>query len=212
METNYHIAYDKGWEDLKKKSPVDIANTMNVSYLSDKQQFIVPYLNENYIVNCNEQTIHNQADDTIPEIGTSILILHYITFFQTKAELVNQWVSLKEIPKGGILFYPAFHKHSILGLIKTFKHQPSFLLECAKKIGGQPASLGHVSVVFKMFPKIPICVILWRGDDEIEANATILFDPSIEHFLHIESIICAGNYLANHLIKLATPQSNSGSL
>ena len=68
---------------------------MNVSYLSDKQQFIVPYLNENYIVNCNEQLIYNQADDTIPEIGTSILILHYITFFRTKIELVNKWVNLK---------------------------------------------------------------------------------------------------------------------
>ena len=207
METNYRIAYDKGWDDLKKKSPEDIANTMNVSYLSDKQQFIVPYLNENYIVNCNEQLIYNQADDTIPEIGTSILILHYITFFQTKAKLVNKWVSLKEIPNGGMLFYPAFHKESICGLIKTFGHQPSFLLECAKKLGGQPAPFGHASVVFKMFPQIPLCVILWGGDEEIEANATILFDPSIEYVLHIESIICAGNFLAKHLIKLATPQT-----
>ena len=74
---------------------LSITPSPNVSYLSDKQQFIVPYLNKNYIVNCNEQIIHNQADDTIPEIGTSILILHYITFFRTKIELVNKWVNLK---------------------------------------------------------------------------------------------------------------------
>lgn len=206
MESNYHIAYNKGWDDLKQKDPKDIANAMAVTYLNDKQQFIVPFLNETYIVDCNKQSICKEADGTVPGIGAAILILHYLTFFQTKAEPANKWVSLKEIPNGGMLFYPAFHKESIGGLIRAFGHQSALLLECAKRIGGQPAGFGDASAVFNMFPKIPLCVVIWEGDEEIAANATILFDPSIEHFLHIESVIGLGGYLASKLIKLAAPE------
>jgi len=210
LKTNYRVAYDKGWDDLKQKAPVDVANGMDVTYLSDKQQFIVPYLNDNYIVDCHKQTIHKEVDGTVPGIGASILLLHYLTFFQIKAELVNQWVSLKEIPNGGMLFYPAFYKETIVGLTNTFGHQPAFLLECAQRIGGQPTSFGDASAVFKIFPKIPLCVVIWEGDEEIAANATVLFDPSIEHFLHIESIIGVGGYLATKLIKIAKPETQRG--
>lgn len=210
LETNYRIAYDKGWEDLKLKNPDDIARTMDVTYLNDTQQFVVPYLNENYIVDCTKQTICKEADGSVPGIGASILILHYLTFFQTETALVNKWVSLKEIPNGGMLFYPAFHKESILGLVKAFGHQPSLLLECAKLLNGQPERYGDASAVFRVFPKIPLCVVIWEGDEEIAANATVLFDPSIEHLLHIESVIGLGGYLANKLIELAAPEIKRG--
>ncbi|XER15024.1 hypothetical protein SATMO3_53070 [Sporomusa aerivorans] len=187
-----------------------MASAMKVTYLSDKQQFIVPFFNENYIVDCNTQSICHAANGTVPGIGALILILHYLTFFETRAEPVHKWVSLKEIPNGGMLFYPAFHKESICGLIKAFGHQSSLLLECAKRIGGQQAGFGDASAVFQAFPQIPLCAVIWEGDEEVSANATILFDPSIEHYLHIESVIGLGGYLATKLIKLAAPESRRG--
>lgn len=183
---------------------------MNVTYLSDQQQFIVPFFNENFLVDCSRQSITKATDGQVPGIGASILILHYLTFFEVRAEPVHKWVSLKEIPNGGMLFYPAFHKESICGLIRSFGHQPALLLECAKQLGGQQAQFGDASAVFQVLPKIPLCAVVWEGDEEISANATILFDPSIEHFLHIESVIGLGGYLATKLIKLAAPESQRG--
>nr|WP_288186192.1 DUF3786 domain-containing protein [uncultured Sporomusa sp.] len=202
-KTNYRVALDKGWEDLKRKDPAEVADVMQVTYLSDSQQFIVPFFNEKFIVDCSRQTIYNAADGSVPGISARILILHYLTFFTSRQEPVCKWVSLKEIPGGGMLFYPAFYKDSIRGLIKAFGRQSALLLDCAKQIGGQPAGFGTVSAVFQVFPKIPLCVLIWEGDEEVPANATVLFDPSIEHFLHIESVIGVGSYLANKLIKLA---------
>ena len=183
---------------------------MDVLYLSENQQFVVPYLNENYIVDCVNKTIIKEKDCSVPKIGAAILILHYLTFFQASAEVAHKWVSLKEIPNGGMLFYPAFHKDAIGGLIKAFGNQASLLLECAKPLGGQPACFGDASAIFTVFPKIPLCVVIWEGDEEIAANATVLFDPSIAHFLHIESVIGLGGYLANSLIKLASPDYCQG--
>lgn len=206
MDTNYRIAYDKGWQDLKQKDPAEVARSMDVRYIEEEQQIVVPFLNESYTLDLKHQTITRKSDGQAPGIETAILVLHYLSFFQSLAEPANKWVSLKEIPNGGSLFYPAFHKTAIQGLIKAYGQQPQLLLEYAPRLAGQPAAFGDASAVFQVFPKIPLCVVIWEGDEEIAANATILFDPSIAHFLHIESVIGLGGYLANKLIKLAQEQ------
>ncbi len=206
MKNNYRVAYDKGWQDLRLKEPADIARNMQVEYAVDKQQFIVPFLNENYIVDLAKETLVRESDGEAPAIDAAILVLHYLSFFQSPAEVTGKWVSLKEIPNGGMLFYPAFHKEVICGLSRAYGQQTGIFPECAAKLGGQPVTFGDVAARFSVFPKTPMCVALWEGDEEVAANATVLYDPSIEYFLHIESIIGLGYYLARRLIKLA-PQS-----
>lgn len=203
MESNYRIAYDKGWQDLKLKDPAEIAKNMQIEYIPGKNQLIVPLLNENYIVDLTKDTLVSASNGEIPEIDAAILILHYLSFFQISAEVADKWVSLKEIPNGGMLFYPAFHKQVICNLIKAYGHQTGSFLECAASLGGQPVMFGDVAARFSVFPNTPLCVALWEGDDELPANATMLYDPSIQHFLHIESIIGLGYYLARRLIKVA---------
>jgi hypothetical protein len=203
LQSNYRIAYDKGWQDLKLKDPADIAANMQVEYIPNKQQIIVPFLNDNYIVDLAQGTLVRASDGKFPELDAAILILHYLSFFQASAKVAGKWVSLKEIPNGGMLFYPAFHKEAICGLIRAYGRQVGVFPECAARIGGQPVKFGDVAACFPVFPKAPMCVALWEGDEEVPANATILYDPSIEYFLHIESIIGLGYYLAKRLIKLA---------
>lgn len=202
MKNNYLVAINKGWKALLKKVPEEVAECMEVNYLKDKRQFIVPHFNEKYIVDCEQKTIKNEKNGSIASIELIILILHYLTFFTEKRDLECKWVSLKEIPNGGILFYPAFFRDSIKGLIKAFGHNTKLFLQCANKLGGHPGTLGTVSAFFHVFPKIYVYVVIWEGDEEIPANATMLFDKSITHFLHIESIIGIGGYLAKRLIQL----------
>ncbi|HEY3423452.1 MAG TPA: DUF3786 domain-containing protein, partial [Negativicutes bacterium] len=82
--------------------------------------------------------------------------------------------------------------------------QSKQLLSCAAALGGETALFGTASAIFHAFPEIPLCVIVWEGDEEVPANATILFDPSIGTLLHIESLIGLGMYLSKQLRLLAT--------
>ncbi|EGW39620.1 DUF3786 domain-containing protein [Desulfosporosinus sp. OT] len=207
METNYRIAYDKYWRDLKRKVPEKIATQLNVTYSSETRQFVVTFFDSEYILDWNDQTVYRKTDGQVPEIMASIIMLNYLAYARSPQETPKKWVSLKEIPNGGMLFYPAFHKNSILGLIKAFGHQSHQLLECAATMGGKPASFGSASAIFRAFPEIPLCVIIWEGDEDVRANATILFEPSVEHLLHMESVIGLGMYLASKLKKQASLSS-----
>lgn len=203
METNYRIAYDKYWQDLKRKVPEEIATQLAVTYCSNSRQFIVKFFNSEYVLDWNTETITRKKDGHVPDINACIIMLNYLVYAQSPQETAKKWVSLKEIPNGGMLFYPAFHQNSIVGLIKAFGHQSKQLLLCSADLGGQPAAFGDASVIFQAFPEIPLCVVIWEGDEEVRANATILFEPSIEHMLHIESVIGLGMYLASKLKRRA---------
>lgn len=199
METNYRVAYAKYWQDLKNKVPEEIASQLAVTYCNNTRQFIVTFFNQEYILDCNTEIIYRKIDGRVPEIIQAIIILNYLVYSHALVKTAQKWVSLKELPNGGMLFYPAFHKNSILGLINAYEHQPKQLWERATGLGGQSASFGDASVIFKAFPEISLCVIFWEGDEEVHSNATILFEPSIQHMLHIESVIGLGMYLASKL-------------
>ncbi|MGI6678970.1 MAG: DUF3786 domain-containing protein [Dehalobacterium sp.] len=204
METNYRIAYDKGWQDLKKMVPEEITARRSASYCKKTRQFSLTFFNAEYILDCDHETIIRKSDGQAPEIMASIIILNYLTFSEISPKPDHRWVSLKEIPHGGALFYPAFQKNSLELLINTFGEAPEKLLNAGAALGGVRESMGSVAMRFQAFPEIPLCVVLWEGDEEVRANATMLFDPSIAHLLHIESLIGLGMYLAEKLKKLAT--------
>lgn len=203
METNYRVAYKKYWQDLKRKLPEEITSNLAVRYYSNTHQFALTFFNAEYVLDCSTENIFKSSDGNQPEIIASIIMLNYLVYARPPMETARRWISLKEIPNGGMLFYPAFYKNSIGCIIDFFGHNSKEFLASAKALGGQPASSGDASFIFQAFPEIPICVIVWEGDSEVTANATILFKPSIVPMLHVESIIGLGMYLSSELIRLA---------
>lgn len=202
MESNYRVVYDKFWLDIKKRAPEEITAVRAVSYSSDTRQFVVMFFNEEYIVDSDKETIYRKADGYVPDVVATIIILNYLAYAQPIPESAPSWVSIKEIP-GGMIFYSAFHKTAISVLIEAFGHQDGLLMTVARSLRGQAGPFGDASVVFKAFPEIPLCVIVWQGDEEVMANATILYDPSIELMLDSAISIDLGIYLAGQLKRLA---------
>ena len=202
-EFNYRAVYEKFWQDIKKRAPEEITAARAVLYSSDTRQFVVIFFEEEYIADSVKETICRKADGQVPDVVATIIILNYLAYAQPLPESSPSWVSIKEIP-GGMIFYAAFHKTAISVLIEAFGHQADRLMTVARSLGGQAGPFGNTSVVFKVFPEISLCVKVWEGDEEVQANATILYDPSIEFMLQSAICIDLGIYLAGQLKRLAT--------
>lgn len=202
MESNYRVAYDLEWNKLKKLELLDLVKRLDVKYNGEREELIVPFFEKDYILDFKNQSIYGKKDGCKPSISDSIIILNYLTHSKDYIINTKNWVSLKEIPNGGALFYPAFYKTSILHLVESFGSDIQSFKECSLKLGGREIKFGDRGYEFKVLPKISICVAIWEGDEEISPNAAILFEPSIQYLLHIETIIGAGMCVAEKLIDI----------
>jgi len=117
-------------------------------------------------------------------IGIQILILHYLA---NPSEVLDtgKLISFKELPAGGIYITP-FTGRSINPMVKIFGGNPDRLLEVATSLGGHANGLGDVGVTLRVFPRIPVTLVLWRADDEFPASGNILFDGSAPLILPTE--------------------------
>lgn len=200
MESNYKVAYYNEWKTLQKRDFKNVEEIRNVRYDEDKKEFYIKVFNREYILNCNDETIRRSDDNQIPSVETGVMILNYLSFTENNIDKTNKWVSLKEIPNGGMMFYPAFYKSSIVSLINTFGYDSSKLRKCGENLGGKEIKMGDVAFEFEVFPKVFCRVVIWEGDDEISPSATLLFDSSVQYMMHVESIIGLGGYVINKII------------
>jgi hypothetical protein len=200
-ESNYRIVYSQLWNDIKKRNPKEITVQRAVSYSGDPRQFTVLFFDKEYVVDSDQEIVYRKEDGHIPDVMATIIILNYLAYAQPLPKTAPSWVSVKEIT-GGMIFYSAFHKTAISTLIESFGHQASRLMTAACSMGGEAGPFGDASVVIKAFPEVPLCIKVWEGDEEVRANATILYDPSIECILPSAISIDLGIYLAGQLKKL----------
>ena len=200
MGSNYKVAYDAEWSKLKKLDPLDVSRRLEVEYYNNKKQFIVPFFEKDYILDFETETIYRKEDGREPMISNSIIILNYLTHSTENIINTNKWITLKEIPNGGALFYPAFHKSTIVPLIESFGDNLQSFEVSASKLGGKIIKFGDIAYTFNILPKVNICIAIWEGDDELSPNATVLFESSIQHLVHIETVIGIGMCVAEKTI------------
>lgn len=202
MESNlqnaYRDAYHKAHLALSKFDPDQVCMNTRAVFDPASHTYRTEYLYREirFDLDTGRITSPGHPDPTTPE---GVLILHYLAG-AASAHLAGKWISFREIPGAGNIYYPAFEKRAVRPLVKTFDSAPSLLPRAARALGGEPGTLGHASAVLHILPLVPVAYVVWQGDPEIPGSGTILFDSSISSFLPGEDAVLAASYGAYALI------------
>lgn len=200
--SNYVNALNHEWGKLVKICPIDICDRLKVEYNRAEKKFTVLYYGKHCIIDLYNKVIFDKDSYEPLDIIDSIIILNYLTYSSFYIEKSANWLSLKEIPNGGALFYPAFYKSSIFNITKRFGDNLCEFENVSIKLNGKLIEYGDKGFVFEILPKVKIAIIIWSGDEEMSASSSVLFESSIQHLLHIETIIGAAMNLINRLINI----------
>jgi hypothetical protein len=165
-------------------------------------QFRVPFLNRAYRIDFPELTFEDEADSQkeVP-IQEQILILHYM-LSAAPSPLTSNWISYREIP-GASFYYSSFVRRAIDPLKKVFGQNIDNLLHAGVIMGGKTIDTGDAGYEFRLFPNIPVRLILWAGDEEFPAEANMVFDENIGSMLSPEDIAWLAGMLVYRLIALS---------
>ena len=180
---NYTSAYKVALEKFRACSLEDMAR--NSGFSIEKNALSIEFLGQHYKVDYpSGNFVPVEASDIELPIATQILILHYVANLTETLE-VGTLISYKEFP-GGAIYIKPFTGRSIDPLVRIFGSNPDRLLEASASVGGKSNGLGDVGVTLRVFPRIPVTLVLWRADDEFPASGNILFDASAPVILPTE--------------------------
>jgi hypothetical protein len=183
-ERGFDISYKFACEKLAEISDIqEQCRKSGAGYLGP-HRISINYLNQPYHILLPDGQILLGDSGLEASLRDKILILHYFTGAKGTPP-TRKLIAYKQLP-GGISYFPAFSRRAIAPLVKNFGKSPEKLIKAAAKLGGREAGFGDVSVTINAFDRVPITLVLWRGDEEIAPNGNILFDANISDYLATE--------------------------
>lgn len=189
QEYGYELAYKLAREQLAKLDNLEqqcLKSGAQYQKIDSQKRIILEYLNRSYQLILPDVEISLKDSNEKVPLRDKILIFHYLT--QAKGTLPsNKTIAYKELPEGAN-YFPTFVKRAIRPLIDHFVNEPSRLVDIAKILGGHEANYGDAAVTINAFSRVPITLVLWRGDAEFPPSANILFDSTISDYLSTEDI------------------------
>lgn len=115
--------------------------------------------------------------------------------------IADRWIGYRELP-GGSFYSQAFQGYSGERLARTFGKQPEAYVQAAQALDGIPlTALPGVAFAFLPIPRIRLAAILYPGDEEFAARASVLFDAAASHYMTTDGLALLGAGLVGRLIQ-----------
>jgi len=185
-ERGFDLSYRLACEQLAKISDIPQQCRRSGALYIGPNEIIINYLNQSYHIMLPDAKILLKNGGTEVPLRDRILILHYFTGAKG-TPATGKSIAYKQL-QGGVSYFPAFSQRAIGPLVKNFGRGPELLTKAAAKLGGCEADYGDVSVTINAFDRVPITLVLWKGDEEVAPNGNILFDANISDYLSTEDV------------------------
>ena len=187
---DFKKALEIGKEELSKKNPLYLCGVSGSQFVENKDgpNFIkIMFLNRMVSISWPDMEFFQDSDKEMA-IKEKILVLHYLNNAK-KEDLTGELIAYQEIPSARF-YLSSFNARSKDPFVNAFGAKADTLPELAEELfNAQEVSIGDVGVTIQAFPKVPVTLVIWRGDEEFPPDGTILFDSSIRSdFLSAEDI------------------------
>ncbi len=159
----------------------------------------VCYLHQFYDVRLPEAEVTPAAGASEIPLREQILILHYLAN-AGGSPLTGRLITYRDLPSG-VVYFPTFSKRTTDQLTMRFGRDAAGLVKAAEQAGGLPGDMGDATVIIDIFPRVPITLVLWAGDDEFPARMNLLFDANITDYMEPEDVTVACEVLTWRLIR-----------
>lgn len=194
---------ERAWNELARLSPADVSRRSKTVYDSASGTYTLRFFNQEVLISPEDRKIRGEG-------RLSDFFLKQL-YFYSRLSILWYLIRAKEVELSGDLINPRnvsgwliySHGSHILPLEKlTAKYGsdvPALLVE-GKEVGGMPLCYGDASVQLFPFPRVPVVLILWRGDEEFPARTDLLFDSTCS--LHLPPDIIWSTAMMSLLVML----------
>ena len=174
---------EKAWKIIVKLDPGEVCRRASVSFDAEAGYYSLESLGKEIRLLPRERNMFSDSP------GSDILLQRLGYFFNLSA--LWYLVTAKDIPltgrlvkpmnlKGGQLFFRGTHLLPLDAVAGKYGNDlPGFLTK-GKALGGSRSDYGDASIRLLPLPRIPVVLILWRGNEEFPPRGDLLLDSTCE--------------------------------
>lgn len=193
---------EPAWTQVRSYAPETLAEDAGAKLLQGGTILRLKVMDRDCDVDVSAREVRwAEGEQEGPSAHLRILILHYLVR-AGKANVANEIATFREF-EGGDLYYSVFKTRAIDPIVKAFGTAHEDLRRVGEILGTEPVKMGSVGFKVHFFPKLPIVVVLWLGDEEVPPSANILFDANAGKILPTEDLSIAAEVLVHRLIDVS---------
>jgi len=199
--------YATYWEKLTGLNPTEVCERTEAVYRYDKSGYVLPFLNQRYMVIPDKRRIMRIRPDETLESEPLNMDFYLMSLFYLieakKMEPTRRWLSEKDI-KGGEMFFRGPHALPLAEVTEKFGQDPEAFVRAGKRLGGVEMLYGDKAFGLDVFPKIPLVYVFWKGDKEFPPRIQVLFDETIQDHFPLDVVWCSVSEVNRRLVGLKT--------
>lgn len=196
------MANESLWQQLLKLDGQETSQRAKCRYLPNPQRYIISLLNSEYIVNLSEKKVLLAESSSQAGFAEELCILKYL-INSKDLPIANKLSAAQALP-GGQFFFRGPHKLPTEKLEEVFGQHPKWLYDIMDEFSAKRSEFGDASIELYVLPRIPLTIVIWQGDEEFGARASILFDETAAAQLPLDALWAAVNLAIKALVKAAT--------
>jgi hypothetical protein len=164
------------------------------------QEIHLTYWGMTVAITCSDLIARRLADGVECSVYDTGMLLYYLREADG-TPMADHWVGYRELP-GGNFYSQAFQGYTGERLARTYGERPEDYRQAAEKLDGVHLSaLPGAAYAFLPLPRIRLASILYPGDEEFPARASVLFDAASSHYMTTDGLALLGSGLVGRLIK-----------
>lgn len=178
-----YLGEKHGWECLAGLDINNVCKKADVSFESELQRYVLRSFSLNIFISNHDKSISCDGD-------ANNLLTHKLWEY---AGLTYLWylINAEDIPlsgnlirpdnlKGGHLFTKGTHVLPLNDLAEKYNDDIEGFFQRAEALNADKVLYGDAAIKLFPLPRVPVTIILWRGDDEFPPRADLLFDSTCE--------------------------------
>lgn len=200
--------HEELWNLLIELDRQKTSRRAKCQYLLTPERYVITLLNTDYMVSLTDRQIFSAPSSSAQapaEFLEQLCILAYLINAK-ELPLANKLVKAQSLP-GGQFFFRGPHMLPTRKLQKVFAKNPDLLYEASAQLDAKKCDFGDASVQLFALPRIPLTFVIWAGDGEFSARASILFDRTAAAQLPLDALWATVNLTVNTVLS-SIPKSS----
>jgi hypothetical protein len=164
------------------------------------QEIQLTYWSQVVAVSWPDLIARNITDRSVCSVYDTGMLLYYLREADG-TPLADRWIGYRELP-GGSFYSQSFQGYSGDRLANAYGKKPEAFDQVARTMQGVAlTTLPGIAYAFLPLPRIRLAAILYPGDEEFSARASVLFDAAASHYMTTDGLALLGAGLVGRLLQ-----------